>query len=69
MVMPRLCDPLSLTLLEARVLLVDDEPLALSNDDLAILGASLDAAADFHDEHSRSLTPTDGNAWASKLNV
>jgi hypothetical protein len=38
----------ALALLETLVLLVDDEPLAFANDDLAILGASLDAAADFH---------------------
>jgi hypothetical protein len=32
----------ALTLLEALVFLVDDEPFALANDDLAILGASFD---------------------------
>jgi hypothetical protein len=39
---------LALTLLEAGVLLVDDEALALTDDDLAIHGSALDAAADLH---------------------
>jgi hypothetical protein len=39
---------LALTLLETGVLLVDDEALALADDDLAIHGSALNAAADFH---------------------
>ena len=38
----------ALSLLQPWVLLVDDESLALSNDDLAIECLSLDAAPDFH---------------------
>jgi len=33
----------ALTLLEARILLVDDQPLALADNDLAVTGAALDA--------------------------
>jgi hypothetical protein len=37
-----------LALLEPGVLLVDDVPLAPPDDDLAVLGTSLDAASNFH---------------------
>ena len=40
---------LTLPLLESRVLLVDHETLAASDDDLAIFRASSDAALNFHD--------------------
>jgi len=39
---------LSLSLLEARVFLVDDEQLAASSDNLAIFGSSFNATMDFH---------------------
>ncbi len=41
---------LSLPLLESWVLLVDDVSLALSDNDLAIFGASFDATMDFHNQ-------------------
>jgi len=38
----------ALALLETRILFANDIALATTNDDLAILGQSLDAAANFH---------------------
>jgi hypothetical protein len=46
---------LALPLLQAGVLLVNDEPLATSADDLAILGPSLDAAFNFHSAFTFSV--------------
>ena len=43
----------ALPLLQTRVLLIDHKPLSLADHDLAVLGASLDTAADLHGNHLR----------------
>jgi hypothetical protein len=40
----------ALALLEPRILLVDDQTLALADNDLAVTGASLDAGTNLHGE-------------------